>query len=402
MFGRICLIRTSFVRVVLFLFLLITDCSAEWITVYSEDFEALNLPRSVNWYVDQQTDTSLPKPCFVIEPDFCEPHFLPQDALPAAFRFSLPIGHSSAVNSISNGITIESYTRDPATDFSSLIARVVDPENKNNHVLRLRSVQHTDANILRSSMPLKGDYRVSLRVGHVEFGSGDGLNGYDGDEMAIPWLEQSSVKENGFYWLALSDVLPRPQSNIWWHHHRKAVIDSDNHWPAWSQIWNGSKFIKSGKQPVMMFVLNGAGQASLATGKPFKSFSANAWQPSGQIKAVDAYLPKQWYDVVIMRIANQLTLQISGRFAYGGTRHYVAQIALDEECVWHSPRTTREAEKIKPACFIQQNLSWASWKQGELWPDYFFLGDPHINFYEGEMLIDDIRIESWQPREPTS
>jgi len=36
------------------------------------------------------------------------------------------------------------------------------------------------------------------------------------------------------------------------------------------------------------------------------------------------------------------------------------------------------------------------WPAGQGWPDYFMLGDPHANFYEGEVHYDDIRLEVWR------
>ena len=30
------------------------------------------------------------------------------------------------------------------------------------------------------------------------------------------------------------------------------------------------------------------------------------------------------------------------------------------------------------------------------WPDWFQLGDPHENYYEGSVLYDDLRLEVWR------
>jgi hypothetical protein len=34
-----------------------------------------------------------------------------------------------------------------------------------------------------------------------------------------------------------------------------------------------------------------------------------------------------------------------------------------------------------------------AWPAGATWPDWFMLGDPHANFYAGEVYYDDLRLE---------
>jgi hypothetical protein len=141
---------------------------------------------------------------------------------------------------------------------------------------------------VRPTAPLPERYRVSLRVGFADCGDGlPGLNGYDGGETAEPWSSTAATSQNGFYWLAILDAPPRPHNNVWIHHHRKVVVDSDNHFPAWMEIFDGSGFVWSGEHPVMMFALDGRGEAQLTSGKPFLSYSGDSWQPSGKIRAVE-------------------------------------------------------------------------------------------------------------------
>jgi hypothetical protein len=70
----------------------------------------------------------------------------------------------------------------PVSDFLSITR---DPDQPDNTVLKLTSPDHTDGVILRSRDPLPEDYRISLRIGHIDFGDDSELNGYDsGDETA--------------------------------------------------------------------------------------------------------------------------------------------------------------------------------------------------------------------------
>ncbi|HET9597501.1 MAG TPA: hypothetical protein VFP65_18070 [Anaeromyxobacteraceae bacterium] len=312
---------------------------------------------------------------------------------PAAFRLARALGAGG-------WLTAESYTRSAATRASDLLSVVPDPANPANHVLRLASPAHSDATIVRSSAPLPERYRVSLRAGFARFGDGrPGLNGYPADVTAGPWRTDSVTTQNGFYWLTILDATPRPHNSTWIHHHRKVVIDSDNNWPVWSEIFDGQRFVASGEHPVMMMAIDGRGERTAQTGEPFIPWSAGAWQPAGTIRAVDAYLDGEWYDVSVERDGTRFTLQISGRFRHGGTSTYRATIDAAERCVWHFNRSPSEdASRCVDATSLPGAPGVPAWPAGESWPDWFMLGDPHENYYAGEVYYDDIRLEV--PRAP--
>jgi hypothetical protein len=346
-----------------------------WQLQYEENFEALDVVHRGGWRPDQ-----LP-----VDGPFSDNDPFFDAKPPAAYRLSTPVGRHG-------WLTAESYSRDKTTSPERLLEIVADPADPNNHVLRLHSLAHSDASIVRSSAPLPARYRISLRAGFADFGNAEGLNGYQGGEYAGPWDDNSAVKENGFYWLTILDTIPRPRNNVWIHHHRKVVIDSDNHYPPWMRIWNGSEFIKSGKHPVMMFAIDGRQQANPRHGKPFISYSAGDWQPSGKIRAVDRYRPGHWYQVSIERSEHAYTLSITGNFEFGGQQHYRASIDYRRACVWHY---NQPGEKLDPDCARDGARVWDGWQPGRGWPDYFFFGDPHINYYRGEVLYDGIRLEVW-------
>jgi hypothetical protein len=317
---------------------------------------------------------------------------------PAAFRAAQPFG--------ANGwLTLESYTRRAGAALSELAAIVPDPAGGTNHVLRIRSPEHTDGTIVRPSAALPARYRVSLRVGFPSFGDGAGQNGYVGAPDAGPWWpDEDARQENGFYWITILDARPRPHNNTWIHHERKVVVDSDNHYPPWMQIWNGSGFIWSGVHPVMMFALDGSPSSPGSThnGNPFYSWSNGAWQPSGAIRAVDAYVPDTWYRVSVERDGPSYTVEISGTFAYGGAQTYRATIDAAATCVWHYPVNAEEAagaarcETSEPLPDLPAEPAFARWPAGKSWPDWFMFGDPHVNYYAGEVYYDDVTLEVWQ------
>ncbi len=310
---------------------------------------------------------------------------------PEAYRISQPFGAA-------DWLTIESYTRDPGRRLQALAAVVEDPAGGSNKVLRIRSVDHTDATIVRPSAALPNRYRISLRVGFPSFGDGlDPHNGYDsGDESAEPWIDASAVSENGFYWLTILDAVPRPHNNVWIHHHRKVCIDSDNTLDGWMSIWNGSDCETNGTHPVMMFAIDGTSVGSENSGKAFLSYAGGDWGPG--ICAADAYREDRWYTVGIERFDDRFTLTMTGDFAYGGERTISATIDARSECVWHFNRAPLEADDpcVDDGHYPSLGEDHPHWPSGVGYPDYFLFGDPHVNFYEGTVYYDDVQLEVWK------
>lgn len=308
---------------------------------------------------------------------------------PPAYRLSQPFGEGG-------WLTLESYSRRPDAKLSDFADVVVDPADPSNHALRIRSPDFTDATVVRPTRPLPPRYTISLRVGFPSFGDGVAPNGYSAPATPEPWLSGDAQRQNGFYWVAILDAQPRPHNNVWIHHHRKIVVDSDNHYPPWMQIWDGSEFLWSGVHPVMMIALDGTSPGPEASGNPFYSWSDGAWQPSGAIRAVDAYLPGEWYRASITRDGPTYTIELSGRFRYGGEQTYRATFDAAARCGWHYPATADEAAGAS-GCVDPSSYDTApgfpQWPAGGVWPDWFVFGDPHENFYEGQVLYDDVRLE---------
>jgi hypothetical protein len=283
---------------------------------------------------------------------------------PSAFRAEAPFGKSG-------WLTVAAYSRSNLTKFSDLFEVVPDPASPNNHVLKISSPRHTDATIVRPTTALPKKYRVCLKVGFASFGDGKpgaGLNGYAGGETDEPWSNGDATFENGFYWLTILDATPRPHNNLWIHHHRKVTIDSDNNKEAWTNIWERTKWVADGQHPVMMFGVDKDGNDEDSSGRPFLSWSNGALQPSGAIRAVDAYKDNTWYSACIERDEDTFVLTTSGDFKWGGQQTYVGTIPVR-----------------------------AVYATGAGIPDFFMFGDPHNNYYRGSVYYDDIKLETWQP-----
>lgn len=338
---------------------LLPPTNASWKVIYEESFEGPDLPFSGGtpaWAPDKFQNTD----------EFSDggPHFQRLGIKPPiAFRVEAPFGKSG-------WLTAAAYSRSNLTSFGSLFQVVPDPADPKNHVLKVSSPFHTDGLVVRSTQPLPAAYRVCLNVGFASFGDGKpgGLNGYLGGEKDGPWLDGDATLENGFYWLTILDATPRPHNNIWIHHNRKVVIDSDNNKDAWTNIWEGKGWVADGRHPIMMFGIDKDGGDNDADGLPFLSWSNGALQPAGEIRAVDAYKDNTWYAACIERQPAAFVLTVSGDFKWGGKQTYVGTI---------------------PANSVYQ--------AGPGIPDFFMFGDPHNNYYRGSVYYDNIRLEIRQP-----
>ncbi len=335
-----------------------------WVEVAREGFDALSFPEPPTWQPDDPAalQLELPEEIAPFADDGKLWAELPLFRLPSAHRISAPFGTDGF-------LTVESYSRqekDPAQLFSA----VDDPAVPGNKVLQLASPEHTDGTLIRTSQPLGTRYQICARIGYISFGTGDGKNGYSGGERNGPWLQESgdATGENGCYFGAIYRAIPRPHNNVLAHHLRVAFIDSDNNLGAWTVIWTPKprRFLASGWHPVVMGVSDAYGVLTHPTDTPFLTYAAGVWNEPGEVRAVDAYKENAWYTVCITRFDDRLTLSISGDFRYGG-------------------QTTYEATFNEPSRIAYLND-----------PHYWCLGDPHINYYEGSLLVDDIVLKTWK------
>ncbi|ASP47995.1 hypothetical protein [Cognaticolwellia beringensis] len=293
---------------------------------------------------------------------------------PAALRNTVPIGQG-------DWLVAELYTRTEKPIVLDYIDVVPDPINAKNQVLKISTPDHTDGVVLRSKNPLPPKYRISLKIGFANYGNETKLNGYnDGTESAEPWRALSSVGHNGFYWLAILDSPPKPHNNIWIHHHRKFVIDS----------WNRKDF----NHTVNVIALDGKSETHQAFGKKFISYVDGGWQKISDVP-VDYYLPDEWYTVTFTRTALYYEYAIEGRFKNAGQTIYTDRIDYRKNCIYHYNQTP---EELVPDCIdnrqqVFSGKNFTAWPSGSAYPEYFMFGEPHINYYEGSVLVDDITFE---------
>lgn len=276
----------------------------------------------------------------------------------------------------------------------------------------LTSKRHHDAAILRSTRPLPRRYRVEVTVSKIRFGGKSGeswvsadrgkLNGYDGDESGGPWRFRTgnpgplpAITDNGVYFLCITDYArPAPHNNVFIHHHRKVVMDSDNNVPPWSEVWNPrtGRPELDGSHYVAMIWLNGRSFGSPWVGNDFLSYTPGGFR-DGAIFA-DKYLDGEAYVFAVERDGEGYTMSVSGRFHHGGLTTYTARRGFREGApTWHYNQT---AEEYGPPRFNETitvgKRKIETWPEGSAYPDHFFFGDPHINYYEGTAEFDDVKL----------
>jgi len=201
-----------------------------------------------------------------------------------------------------------------------------------------KSDSYLDSALIRSTSPLSQTYKISVVVGDIDYGL-EHLDGLVND----PNYPEGPLNENGFYMLAITDTLPTaPHTNLWWHEHRKVVIDVDNN------IWNNG-----GTNPVFMvyFDLN----------NNLSSYDGSQDQWIDQWTNAVMYQKNAYYRIEIEKTPQEFIFRA---FTEGGQLLKEAKIALNN--VWHA--------------------------NGAVYPEYLIIGEPHENYYQGSMKIKEILI----------
>ncbi len=305
-------------------------------------------------------------------------------------------------------LTVELYGRDSDRDGAPESGGRFTSASGKAHLV---SARHYDGAIIRSTRPLPARYRVEVTVSDIRFGGDIGgswtpagrFNGYDGDELADPWsfrdgdpTPRRAVGQNGVYFLCITDYArPAPHNNVFIHHHRKVVMDTDNNdsptaiaagrSEAWSKVWNpaAQRPEVDGSRYVSMIWLDGEHPRHDWTGNRFLSWAGDRWF-ADDIVFVDKYLPGERYRFVIERDGQGYAMSVTGRFQHGGERTYRARRGFEEApATWHFNQTP--AERTRGAQI-------PGWPAASAYPDHFFFGDPHINFYEGSADFDDLSL----------
>lgn len=207
-------------------------------------------------------------------------------------------------------------------------------DGKSGYALQ-KSDSYRDSAFIRPTHSLPRTYKISTVAGDIDYG----LEKIDGLANDLEYSE-GPRNENGCYLLAITDASPvGHHTNTWWHQHRKVVIDVDNN------IWGHGM-----PNPIFMVYFDKSNKLTSFDG------DTNRWQ--NEWKAGLHYDPKAWYRVEIEKTRDKFILSV-----------------LDDR-----------VKTLRTASVPLKDI----WHEDEHHEDYFVIGDPHENYYQGSMKIKSI------------
>lgn len=303
--------------------------------------------------------------------------------------------------------------------------------------LLLDEPSHDGGVIVRSTNPLPAEYRVEATLKTIEFGGQRGgswtwpdgrVNGYAGEacETNFPWASSGDFARpecdwlnvrndaNGFYYLGIMDYArPAPHNNVFIHVHRKVAMDSYSRTsyrgtglrvcnpatgrfePYEASTGNGVNAIfmthdrRYANQPGTEYVM--PSECGTAFGKAIVS----------QVDLRPELMPGETYRFAIERRDGRYVMEMSGNFHHVGqaTYRYSHTFTGEEDGhpIWHYNQTPEEYDGRHDASWTWTGpggtlVDEHTWPAGSAYPDTFLIGDPHMNFYEGNARIDDLRL----------
>ena len=200
-----------------------------------------------------------------------------------------------------------------------------------------KSEHYGDVALIRSTDPLPPTFQISVVVGDLDYDLSK-IEGLPND----PQYPEGPRNENGCYLLAIVDENPsEPHTNIWWHQHRKVVMDVDNN------VWGQGM-----PHPIFMVYFDRDNRLNAFDGQE------NRWTPEWR-KAVQ-YEPSGWYRIELEKTRKKFIMTISQE-----NGRVLARGEVDLKNIWQEDESRH---------------------------DYLVVGDPHENYYQGAFKIKSISI----------
>ena len=251
---------------------------------------------------------------------------------------------STVIEDFSKPITAgagKSFGKDGAFTFELFREGTFIIDGNSNYAWQ-KSDSYRDSAFIRSTHALPETYKVSATVGDIDYDLSN-IEGLSND----PEYKEGPRNENGVYLLAVTDKAPiGHHTNDWWHKHRKVVIDVDNN------IWGAGM-----PHPIFMVYFD----------KDNDLVSYNGAMEKWQHKWLSAvhYELNKWYKVEIEKTKKEYIMRI-----YDEKGVLLKEAGVDISDVWHGDSR---------------------------YPDYFVIGDPHENYYQGSFKIKSLSLLSPAP-----
>ena len=204
-----------------------------------------------------------------------------------------------------------------------------------------RSDSYRDSAFIRSTSKLPKTYKISIVLGEIDYNL-EKISKLPKD----PEYPEGPQNENGCYLIAITDQKPEGHhTNIWWHQHRKLVIDVDNN------TWGHGM-----PNPIFMVYFDRSNRLVAFDGQ--RDEWLNDWRKAA------TYDPSSWYKIEVEKTKT----------------HYILSIA------------TQKGKILKRAKVKLPQV----WNEDGFHDEYFVVGDPHENYYQGSMKIKSIAFTSTQ------
>jgi len=212
---------------------------------------------------------------------------------------------------------------------------------------QLNAPDFWNAALIHSTNSLPSEYKLRTKIGYINYD----LTNYEQEDYDDPYFDSHGGHyENGIYFLTLTEALCSGDecAEEWWHFHRKIVIDVDNHINYGEP---GETF-----HPIFMVYMD---PIAGTWGNILRTWDGMAWDLSDDNWNVAyTYEYDTWYYAEVEKYDRMLTLRL-----------YDADMNILEE--------------TDPVDF---DLIYAI----DDLTEYFYMGEPHTDDYEGDARIDDI------------
>ncbi len=217
-----------------------------------------------------------------------------------------------------------------------------------NGYVQLNAPDFWNAALIRSVDTLPDHYKVRVKVGYVNYD----LTNYEQADYDDPdFNTHLGHYENGVYFLTITDALCSGGQceEIWWHYHRKMVIDVDNH-INWSG--EGETF-----HPVYMVYMD---PQTNSGGNLLRTWDGNAWDAS----------PDNW--------------NVAYTYDYDTWYYAELEVGSDYLILRLYDENQNIIEETDP---VDLSLVFAMDE-----PEYLYIGEPHTDDYEGSARFDEITL----------
>ncbi len=242
-----------------------------------------------------------------------------------------------------------------------------------------------DSVMVRTTNSLPDEYLMRIKIGNINAD----WQSYDNTDYSDPNFKYNCINpltsecrhpENGVYWLTPTDIpcdMPGGCNEDWWHQHRKAVIDSDDHLNSLVNPGgcDQTHTINSGCEEIekplyMVYMQPGAFDSSgnlIDASQLLASWNGSQnWWYTGAWNweaAIRPYNPSTFYYAEIEKNNGQLIFRL-----------YDSNNNLLEETTPVSLDNIHNMGAAKSPF------------------EYMYFGEPHINSYEGSFQVDEVEL----------